>query len=224
MLAGQGGYQHLGAIRFSWVWDAVAGVEVSLMEFSSENWETGGGQSWVWWVRHQHQPGLCCIVLEDLSRWCLQEGCWWPQAPEPVPWASWELEHPVDFVCELKCIKHQQLLTGGSQGSAHGRRGELLQCGFAKHTSCAARRAGGPGAQGTTAGTALAQRPPQTAFVERWEKSAPGLSAWCCHLVQTPHHSYAVSEVYFFTFILWDGWGIWMSGLLAWASEFSGKT
>lgn len=131
-----------------------------------------------------------------------------------------------DSVSELMCIKHRQLLTGateGSQGSAHGRRGELFQCGFAKNTSCAARRAGGPGAQGMTAGTALAQWPPQTAFVERWEKSAPGLSAWCCHLVQTPHHSYAVSELYFFTFILWDGWGVSMSGLLAWASEFSGK-
>lgn len=56
---------------------------------------------------------------------------------------------------------------GGWQGSAHGRRGELLHCGLAKHSPCAARRAGGPGAQGMTAGTALAQQRPQTAFVER---------------------------------------------------------
>lgn len=55
----------------------------------------------------------------------------------------------------------------GSQGSAHGRRGELFQSGFAKNPLCAARRAGGPGAQGMTAGTALAQWPPQTAFTER---------------------------------------------------------
>lgn len=119
MLAGQVGHQHLGAIRFGWVWDA--GVGMSLMESSSENWEMEGGQSWVWWVRHQHQPGLSCITLEDLFRSCLQESNWWSQAPEPVPWAAWELEHPVDFVSELKCIKHQQLLTG-AMGDRRDRR------------------------------------------------------------------------------------------------------
>lgn len=98
--------------QFGWVWDAVFDSGVGMVESSSENWEMGEGQSWVWWVRHQHQPGLSWLILEDLFTWA--------NPVQAVPWACWELGQPIGFVSELKHTEHGQLCVGWQDGLMAG--------------------------------------------------------------------------------------------------------
>lgn len=68
LLTGQSGYQCLGAIGFGWVCHAVAKAGESPIESFFEYWKMRGAQSWVQWVRRQHQPGISHIILEKLFR------------------------------------------------------------------------------------------------------------------------------------------------------------
>lgn len=78
--------------------------------------------------------------------------------------------------------------------------------GFCQMRFHVARSTDGPGPRGSTAGAALAQWHSPISFVGRWEKSAPGFSAWCCHLVKTSHCSYAALKCAFSTCVGQDEW------------------